>query len=98
MVNAKLLGVTKVARLLNHDDTKLLDGLGTQARLSRNGAGGVLAALTALAAASGSPEVSITQLDIAGALSDDYVAVAKACLAVDKCIGITSWGVRDRVR
>ena len=54
---------------------------------------GTADALKALAAVA--PEVAVTELDIAGAKASDYEAVAKACLDLDNCVGITAWGVSD---
>ncbi|KIJ26491.1 glycoside hydrolase family 10 protein [Sphaerobolus stellatus SS14] len=42
-----------------------------------------------------STSTSLTERDIAGALANDYVAIVKACLAVSKCVSITSWDVYD---
>jgi endo-1,4-beta-xylanase len=93
--NAKVQGIVRLVQSLNSGGTKLVDGIGSQTHLNAGGAGGVQAALTALAAAG--VEVAITELDIAGASANDYTTVEKACLAVSACIGITSWGVSDKV-
>lgn len=44
-------------------------------------------------------DVQITELDIEGsgtAQADSYADVVDACLAVDRCTGITVWGVTDK--
>ncbi|TLP60975.1 PHB depolymerase family esterase [Microbispora triticiradicis] len=40
-------------------------------------------------------DVQITELDIQGASAQTYASVVNDCLAVPRCNGITTWGVRD---
>ncbi|MFI9816382.1 endo-1,4-beta-xylanase [Saccharothrix variisporea] len=40
-------------------------------------------------------DVQLTELDIAGAGSTQYSNVVQACMAVARCTGITTWGIRD---
>ncbi|MFE1587770.1 endo-1,4-beta-xylanase [Streptomyces sp. NPDC059402] len=40
-------------------------------------------------------DVAITELDIQGAPASTYANVTNDCLAVERCLGITVWGVRD---
>jgi endo-1,4-beta-xylanase len=76
-----------------------IDGIGSQAHLAApggwNSASGVPAALRTLAAAN-VKEISITELDIAGAAANDFLTVMNACLEISKCVGITVWGVSDK--
>jgi endo-1,4-beta-xylanase len=90
--NAKVQGIIKLVKSINANG-KLVDGIGTQAHLGAGGAGGVQAALVALAGAG--VDVAITELDIANAAANDYTTVVNACLAVPACVSITVWGVRD---
>lgn len=93
-VNAKLQGLVNLVNRVNSGQ-KLIDGIGTQTHLSAGASSGVASAVNALAATG--CEVAITELDIAGASSNDYVAVVNACLNEPNCVSITSWGVSDAV-
>jgi hypothetical protein len=53
----------------------------------------VVNAMKALCAAA--PECAVTELDIQGASSADYLKAMHSCLDVANCVGITSWGITD---
>ncbi|MEU6414060.1 endo-1,4-beta-xylanase [Microbispora sp. NPDC046933] len=40
-------------------------------------------------------DVAITELDVEGASATTYANIVNDCLAVSRCVGITTWGVRD---
>lgn len=69
-----------------------IDGIGTQSHLS-TGVSGTQDMLELIAGSA--DEVAITELDIANGSAADYQEVVNACLAVEKCVGITEWGVDD---
>ncbi|KAF8648176.1 hypothetical protein AX16_006372 [Volvariella volvacea WC 439] len=91
--NAKVRSIIALVNRINAGGA-IIDGIGTETHLSAGGAGGIQAALTALASASVS-EIAITELDIAGAASNDYLTVTKACLNTPKCVSITNFCVGD---
>jgi endo-1,4-beta-xylanase len=74
-----------------------IDGIGSQGHISAGGGANLAAAIKALAA-SGVKEVAVTELDIQGNNAADYATITKGCLAVEQCVGLTVWGVRDPVR
>ncbi|KAF8661646.1 hypothetical protein AX16_001288 [Volvariella volvacea WC 439] len=90
--NAKAQAVVNLVRRLNGSG-RVIDGIGTQMHLGAGQVGGITAALTLLASAG--VDVAITELDIAGASSNDYTTVVRACLAQARCESITTWGVAD---
>ncbi|RPA81938.1 glycoside hydrolase, partial [Ascobolus immersus RN42] len=91
--NSKVNGLVNLVKRQRAAGTPI-DGIGTQAHLESNGAGGVAAALSALAGA-GVAQVAITELDIKQATPNSYAQATTACMQQPKCVGITVWGTRD---
>jgi len=91
--NSKVAGVVNLVNQVNSNYPGTIDAIGTQMHLSGGQGGSAASAINALAQTG--LDVAITELDIAGAPSSDYVAVANACLNNAHCVSITSWGVSD---
>ncbi|KAF8459889.1 glycoside hydrolase superfamily [Kalaharituber pfeilii] len=91
--NSKVNGLVNLVKKLKNSGVPI-DGIGTQAHLQANGAGGVAAAMSAFAGAN--VEIAITELDITSATPTSYAQVVQACLAQSRCVGITVWGVSDK--
>jgi endo-1,4-beta-xylanase len=71
-----------------------IDGVGSQSHLSGNWPiADIPGALKLLCA--DVKECAITELDIKGGASADYVAAFNACKGEAKCVGVTVWGVSD---
>ena len=100
----KIDAVLDLASKLKHRGVPI-HGIGTQAHLILGDADGVKTQLKRMAGTG--LDVAITELDIRipkkvteeklAAQEDDYRAVFNACLAVHNCVGITIWGVVDKV-
>ncbi|KAK8100494.1 endo-1-4-beta-xylanase A precursor XylP-Penicillium chrysogenum [Apiospora kogelbergensis] len=92
---------TKVTGLNNYVKKWLaagipIDGIGLQGHLGGgNPSAAEMQAGMELLSKSGVTELAITELDILNAPADEYTKVFSACLAIDMCVGITTWGVSD---
>ncbi|KAF5324575.1 hypothetical protein D9611_004224 [Ephemerocybe angulata] len=94
----KVAGLVDLVSQLNTEYPDLIDGISSQAHLgdlTLYPDNAVESALTALSGATGVKEVAISELDIPGAKPEDYASVIEACLKVEKCIGVTVWGISD---
>jgi len=71
-----------------------IDGVGSQAHLANNWPIADFPAALKLICAD-VEECAITELDIKGAASSDYVTAVNACVDTENCVGVTVWGVAD---
>ncbi|SMD22606.1 endo-1,4-beta-xylanase [Kibdelosporangium aridum] len=91
--SAKTQGVYNLVRDFKSRGVPI-DCVGLQAHFGSGGAPGTFQTTIANMAALG-VDVQITELDIAQAGSTQYANAVKACLNVQRCTGITTWGIRD---
>jgi endo-1,4-beta-xylanase len=93
-VNAKSTGVFQMVADFKARGVPI-DCVGFQSHLGTSVAGDYRANLQRFADLG--VDVQITELDIAsgGNQANEYATVVNACLAVSRCTGITTWGVRD---
>ncbi|MGI5237963.1 endo-1,4-beta-xylanase [Dactylosporangium sp. CA-139066] len=40
-------------------------------------------------------DVALTEVDVTNASTSQYAGLTQACMAVPRCVGITTWGIRD---
>ncbi|HEX8864231.1 MAG TPA: endo-1,4-beta-xylanase [Lentzea sp.] len=92
-INAKSTGIYNMVRDFKSRGVPI-DCVGFQSHLSNNAPSDYQANLQRFADLG--VEVQITELDISGSnQANAYGAVTRACMAVPRCAGITTWGIRD---
>ncbi|MDX3193540.1 endo-1,4-beta-xylanase, partial [Streptomyces sp. MN03-5084-2B] len=92
-VNAKSTGIYNMVKDFKSRGVPI-DCVGFQSHLSGNPPGDYQANLQRFADLG--VEVQITELDISGSnQANAYATVTRACVAVARCGGITTWGIRD---
>ncbi|KAJ4330782.1 hypothetical protein N0V87_009717 [Didymella glomerata] len=72
-----------------------IDGIGSQTHIKKDGANGLETALRELAEISNNLEVAVTELDVVGSDPPTYWKAVQACYHVPRCVGVTTWEVRD---
>jgi len=87
----------KLAAMDRGESQKTNQKPGSQTHLIQGLSAGVPGALAALAS-SGVEQIAVTELDIANAPPEEYTTVINACLNITSCVGVTVWGVSDKVR
>jgi endo-1,4-beta-xylanase len=94
VARAKIAGAAKcVAKWINEGVP--IDGIGAQCHVSKGEGDRVGWTLQALAEGSGVAEVAVTELDIEGGVVEDWLNVLKGVLECKRCVGVTTWSVRD---
>ncbi|KAF9691969.1 hypothetical protein EKO04_010173 [Ascochyta lentis] len=91
------VGMLKYVKKWLHQDNILIDGIGSQTHLDTraNAADALETALRELAEIDDKLEVAITELDVNGSSPPVYWKAVQACYHVPRCVGVTTWDVRD---